>query len=164
MSQNTCPALDHGLDHSADSGCSSYIHHPLSLWRDRSALLARQESVLIWPLAQGTGIRHWGEKELRWGSAELQESKGTTVTLKLWEEQRGLGLPKPLAPGWASGSRWSSFSPRQDPGLRLQGLGALLPLTSVLRGKGVLRISWFTLLGAQVLALAHSFVELGRSF
>lgn len=137
---------------------------PLSLWRDRSALLARQESVLIWPLAQGTGIRHCGEKGLRKGSAELQESKGTTVTLKLWEEQKGLGLPKPLAPGWASGSHWSSFSPPQDLGLRLQGMGALLPLTSILRGKGVLRISWFTLLGAQVLALAHSFVELCQSF
>lgn len=30
MSQNICPALDHGLDHSADSGCNAYIHYPLT--------------------------------------------------------------------------------------------------------------------------------------
>lgn len=38
-------------------------------------------------------------------------------------------------------------------------MGVLLPLTSILNGKVVLSISCFAL-GAQVLALAHSFVEL----
>lgn len=30
MSQNTLLALEHGLDHSEDSGCNSYIHYPLT--------------------------------------------------------------------------------------------------------------------------------------
>lgn len=38
-------------------------------------------------------------------------------------------------------------------------MGVFLPLTSILNGKVVLSISCFAL-GAQVLALAHSFVEL----
>lgn len=43
-------------------------------------------------------------------------------------------------------------------------MGVLRPLTSVLSRKVVLSTSWFALLGAQVLDLAHGFVELFRSF